>query len=324
MGRAEKKPATDTALALFENLTPDKVYTPGGVDAVLAKITDEVRKTIIDVSTEQGRKAANSLAYKVARSKTILDDMGKDLVADWKAKSAAVDAERKTIRDRLDVLKDEVKKPVDDWERAEADRVAAHINAITEIEDLGRFEGDPSSILIEGRIVQLKAMGFARDWQEFAEQADVVHKLTAKRLAALKDGAIKREADAAELEALRAEKAERERIEREQQEAAAVEQRAREAEEHRRRLEREATERAGQAARDAVEVERQRVAAQAEADRAAIAKRVANKRHRAKVITTAIDAMVTGCADVALTADQAKFVVEEIILGKIPNITISF
>jgi hypothetical protein len=318
MGRAEN-PSTEKAVALFANLTPEKVYTPGGVDDVLRKITEEVRKTAIDVSTKAGRDAAKSLAYKVARSKTLLDDMGKGLVADWKTKASLVDAERKIIRDRLDALKDEVSRPVVEWEEAELDRVHRHVTAMTVIEELARFDSEPASEEIDRRLAAIEQAP-PRDWQEFAEQAATVRNLALSKLAEMKAAALKREADAAELEALRAEKAERERKDCEQQEAREAEERARAADEARKRQEAESVARAEQAARDAVEAERQRVADQEAADRAAADKRERNKKHRAKIVRQTVEALV-GCG---ITAEQAADVVLAIVDGKIPNITINF
>lgn len=342
MGRIEK-PAAEKAVALFENLTldnvyapdstevtADKVYTPGGVDAILGKITAEVRKTVIDVSTKAGRDAAKSLAYKVARSKTFLDDMGKTLVADWKKQSAKVDAERKTIRERLEALQAEVKKPADDWEQAETDRVAGHVTLMTEIESLTRFDGEPSLAQISRSLTALESMP-PRDWQEFAEQAGVVRKLAHSKLAEMKAAAEKREADAAELEALRAEKAERdrkdaeERAERERQELEdykarkAIEEAEAQAEAEKRRQAGAEIEKQ-RAAEAAVEAERKRVADQEAAEQAAARKREQNKRHRNKVIAATVEALV-GCG---ITAEQAGDVVLAIVDGKIPNVAISF
>jgi colicin import membrane protein len=319
-----EKPSTDKALAIFADLTPDKVYTPGGVDTILAKITDEVRKTVIDVSTRAGRDAANSLAYKVARSKTLLDDMGKELVADWKSKAALVDAERKTIRDRLGALKDEVKKPVDEWEQAEADRVAAHLNAIVAIEELARFDVEPGSAEITGRLDLLRRRD-VRDYQEFAEQADAACKVTIDRLAEMQAAAVKREADAAELETLRAEKAERDARDQAEAEAKARAERiAKDAEEvaERARVRAEQIEREKEAAAaSAIEQERRRVAAAQAAEEAAERKRQANAKHRAKIhreITLALSEVLTG------NADEAAALIEAIAAGRIPHVSITY
>src|SRR3546814_249076 len=101
------------------------VFTSGGLDSLLGRIRAEVSNVIADVSTDAGRKFVASQAYKVARSKTAIDDAGKELVAGWKKQSAVVDAERKRARDTLDALRDEVRKPLTEWEESEKAKEAA-------------------------------------------------------------------------------------------------------------------------------------------------------------------------------------------------------
>lgn len=60
-------------------------------DAVLLQIEKQARAIVPDVSTATGRKAIASVAAKVARSKTALDEMGKNLTADLRQKVNAVD-----------------------------------------------------------------------------------------------------------------------------------------------------------------------------------------------------------------------------------------
>jgi hypothetical protein len=93
------------------------------LSSILMDIREEVCKEVPDLSTAASRKRISSLAYKVSKSKTALDELGKQLVAEWKAKSAAVDKDRKRVRDELDALRDEVRKPLTDWE-AEQERIA--------------------------------------------------------------------------------------------------------------------------------------------------------------------------------------------------------
>jgi hypothetical protein len=59
----------------------------------------------------------------------MLDDVGKEIVSEWKKKSKVIDEKRKTIRDRLDALRDKIRTPVTEWEKAEEDRVRAEIRA---------------------------------------------------------------------------------------------------------------------------------------------------------------------------------------------------
>lgn len=265
-------PSTELAV-LPPALVPATVFAPGGVETILTKLEADVRIAAkdLDISTDKGRKAIASLAYKVARSKTALDDMGKGLVEETKKQVALIDADRRVIRDRLDALKDEVRKPLDDFEAAEKARTKAHEDAIQVMERTASFLVAELSVgEIEGRIAYLAEV-FARDWQEFGKRASEVRDRSHAALTDLLDRTHKAIAERAELERLRQEAAERaareeaERIEREKQEAAdrAAEQARREAEEKARR-EREEAERAAAAERERIERE-----AQAERERAA-------------------------------------------------------
>ena len=126
----------ENALATIETLNPVAVFS-GGIDPLLERIAAESRAQKLDISTEKGRKEVASLAYKIARSKTLLDDMGKALGEDAKRKLDAINADRKKARDSLDALKEEIRKPLTDWENADALRIAALEQKIKDIELLG-------------------------------------------------------------------------------------------------------------------------------------------------------------------------------------------
>ncbi|NBC49911.1 MAG: hypothetical protein GVY22_18470 [Gammaproteobacteria bacterium] len=124
---------SQTLPARLTNLTAADVYSnPEALEDILTEIEQAARSIAPpDITTKAGREAVSSLAYKVARSKTFLDEkLGKPLVADWKAKAKAVDALRKLARDRLDALKAEVRQPLTDYEQAEADRQAQIIGLL--------------------------------------------------------------------------------------------------------------------------------------------------------------------------------------------------
>ncbi|HHH0510829.1 TPA: cell envelope biogenesis protein TolA, partial [Yersinia enterocolitica] len=82
-------------------------------------------------STKKGRDAIASLGLKVAKTKTYLDGLGKDLVTEYKEVPKKIDASRKTVRDRLDALKEKVLLPKLEFEaeqeriKLEAERIAA-------------------------------------------------------------------------------------------------------------------------------------------------------------------------------------------------------
>ncbi len=261
-------------LIVAETLKADLVFAPGGVDAVLDKLERDVRATPTDISTKAGRAAVSSLAHKVARSKTALDELGKNLVADWKARSAAVDADRRRVRERLDSLRDEVRRPLTEWEDAERRRVEGHERMLAEIESFTRFTAaEPTAEAVALRVAQLnKVIDTPREWHEFAKRAaDTTAAMKATLLASY-DVAIRREAERDELARLRKgaeERAQRERDERLQREAAeraraVAEAEAREA--ARVQAAKEAAERA-RVERERVAAEEARLAAEAAAER---------------------------------------------------------
>ena len=84
------------------------VYVENGLDPYLEQITQEARAFVPDLTTIKGRKAIASMAMKVAKSKTFLDGLGKDLNAEAKAKAKIVDNERKRCRELLDALRKEI------------------------------------------------------------------------------------------------------------------------------------------------------------------------------------------------------------------------
>lgn len=94
---AEVLPETDGELTLFKSYTPLAVITDAKVYSEfyekLRQIADEFEA---DVSTDKGRKEIASLAYKVARTKTAIDDAGKKLNEEARAKINAVDEDRRT------------------------------------------------------------------------------------------------------------------------------------------------------------------------------------------------------------------------------------
>lgn len=200
-----------TDLVQIETLKPGDVFKPGAVEKLIADVECKVRATVIDTSTAGGRKEATSLAFKVTRSKTALDEMGKNFVAELKKAAGVVDADRRIIRDRLDALRDEVKRPVDEYDAAEDARKSGHATAIMEIQTVGQFAdyGDVSASEIEGRVLTLKHLYADRDFEEFTDQVRSMRTATNEILSRMHKEAVTREAERAELERLRNAEAER-------------------------------------------------------------------------------------------------------------------
>lgn len=265
MAVAQRVQSESTDLVVFEKLTPVQVFAPGGVNDILEKIAREVRSAQTDISTKAGREAVASLAYKVARSKTALDKMGKDLGESHYKSWKAITTERARIETELDALRDEVRKPLTDWENAEKDRIADHEQAILAIEGMTQFDTPPTAADIKFRLESFLALP-PRDWEEFAKRGETADAATTTRLQQMYAEAVKREAEIAELERFRAEQIAREQKERDDRIAAEAAERARiEAET---KAKREAEEAAVKAAAERKRVEQEKADAIARAERA--------------------------------------------------------
>lgn len=119
---------TENMLIPVGKLLPDVIFKKGGSTPILEAITAEVEKFVPETSTAKGRSEIASMAHKVSRSKTFLDNMGKETKAKYKKIIDPIDGERKAIRDHLDALRDKVRKPLTEWE-AEQARIKAEAEA---------------------------------------------------------------------------------------------------------------------------------------------------------------------------------------------------
>ena len=93
-----------------------EVFTTNTIDVLLEAIEVEARSVIMDVATAKGRGNMKSMAYKVAQTKVLIDDKGKELVKGWKDQAKQVDAGRRKVRETLDALRDEIRAPLTAWE----------------------------------------------------------------------------------------------------------------------------------------------------------------------------------------------------------------
>lgn len=203
-------------LALIEIKNPLVVFsTSKGLDAIIDKIEAEVKNIDRDISTEQGRDNIRSIAFKLAKSKTALDKMGKDLTEEQRKQIEAVNTERKRAWERMEALQHEIRKPLTDWEDAEKNRVAGHEAALVHIESLGVFTDIPTTEQIEARIKQFSAVA-PRVWQEFEPRYNYTVKTLSDGFAARLAESQKRDAEVAELEHIRKEEATRKQKEHEE------------------------------------------------------------------------------------------------------------
>ncbi|WP_273767344.1 cell envelope integrity protein TolA [Aeromonas hydrophila] len=260
MTEQAKTDTEQTQLVVIEPTTAVALFTKGdGINAMLADIRQQAASLVPDITTAKGRKEIASVAYAVAKTKTYLDGLGKDLTDKYKEIPKRIDANRKLIRDTLDTLKDEVRAPLTQYEEAEEARVEALKSR------LGRLNELAASASIELSVSDLQAMllevgqtPLDDTWQELLPQATVAKELAAKRLGESLAARQKYEAEQAELEQLRQKQAEQDRIDRERQIAEQAAEQARLQEENRQRLEREAAQHREQEAQRQAQAARER------------------------------------------------------------------
>lgn len=317
-------------LTVIESMNPIEIFSNNNMDNILAKIKEEALAQNSDISSDAGRKGVASLAYKIARSKTFLDDLGKGLGEDAQKKLNAINAERKKARDFLDSLKEEVRKPLTEWEGIEKARVAGHEKAIADIVAIGVLcEQNWQTLTAQQAIDKAVEAGLLinRDWQEFKVRAqDEIDKAIVKANVALKS-IRDRQAEREELERLRAAEAERVQKERETQIAAKAAESAKlEAEQA---AKAEADRVAAQTAKELQAAIREKILAEqnafaaekeqkakAEADQ----KRELDKVHCAKVNNAILFALV----GIGIDEANAKNIIFHIVSGKIPNTKITY
>lgn len=207
------------------------------VSAVVERVREAAGSFVFDMTTAKGRAECASVAHRVARSKTYLDSMGKDFVSELKKKVGVVDARRKTIKDELDAIKNEVRRPLNEYEEREKARVKEHTDAlegakrfINSIPILNNIEAIDETAAHAARLLD-------RDYEEYQDQADKLKELLSSTVLQRRGELKEAQRVAAENERLKKEAEERRRKEHE-------ERVAREAREEAERAEREAVEKA--------------------------------------------------------------------------------
>lgn len=330
-----------TDLVVIEKSNAMAIFTSNDqLDPLIEAIEKEARSLVPDVTTKKGRDAIASMAHKVARSKTYIDNAGKDLVAELKALPKQIDESRRVARERLDALKDEVRRPLTEWEAEQAriaeEKAAEEERLRIEAEQKAALEALKKQIETDHEMALLMNDAFDRDREEQRIQAEKAQRERDERLKQEAAEQARRDAEAkhkAELEAAarreaeekaRAELAERQRIEAEQR--AAREKQEAEARAEREKAEsveaerRKAQEEADRIRREAEQHEQDRLAEEKrKADEQA--RREADVKHRKTVGTDIVKALQ---ANTSLTRDQAIEVLTAVKDGRIPHTGISY
>ncbi|OKO47360.1 hypothetical protein [Pseudomonas sp. BTN1] len=336
------------------------IYVSGGLgqfyDAVKAKVATEVP----DLTTRKGRERIASLAMTVSKSKAAVEKPGRDYLKRLKEMPKTIEAELRDWVTKMDALRDEIRQPLTDWEKAELARTDKHVDGIQSIKDLAVFEETPTAAQVAQAIADLELIAIDDTWEEFLAEAAQVKDQTLAKLRTIHAERVKHEAEQAELTRLRLEKEARDKKDNEDRIAReAAEQATKDAEE-KARLAREAAEKrendlklqaaeaerkAEQANREKVEadqkaerdrlqaiedqkkaVEQARLDEQARADAAAdeILRlerlREADKAHKGKIYKAAKEAFIKG----GMTEECARLAVKLVASNLIPAMSIQY
>ena len=302
--------------------------TDGGINSIIEQITTQAREKArnLDAETPKGRKELASIAYSVSKIKTWLDEHGKNLVSEAKSKIKVVDNERKAVRDQLDLLRDEIRKPVTDFEDAERKLIenAKQIKNLCESlkTPTDEFGNLLSSAQIKTRLDSVNEI-IIDDNQYQAELKDIVE-LTQLWLKNLLHSVDEQEKQAEEIKRIQAEEAanaaEAERIARDERiafEAAERERKAAEAEIA--KVQKEA-EQAIENERKRIEQERQSEKLEQERKAAIEKARSEDKENRRTINRKALEAFIEN----NIEAEVAKSVLKLIVNGNIPNVLIQY
>lgn len=296
------------------------------INRLISDIRQKATSVVGDVNTVKGRGVYISMASTVRRTKTVIDDAGKALVAEMKKRPALVDASRKKVRDALDELAVEIRSPATQWEEEKA-RLDAEEAAKKAAEELA------AKVELDHEMALLMNKDIDRDRAEKAAEAErqrIAHEEEIKRQAEEKAKREAAELAKREIDAIAAREREailaKERAEREQKEA--TEKAEREAKAAAEKAEadkqaaidaerRKAQEEADRIRREAEEKESARLAEQkriAEEE----ARRAADKEHRRTINRQAIADLIEN----GLTQEMAEKALIAIASGKVSAVQI--
>lgn len=282
-----------------------EIFTaPGIVQTLLDAVRAAAIKDFVpDITTEKGREAIKSQAFRVTKTKTYLEQLGKAESVRLKALVAPLDAGRKELWDGLEKIQGETRQPLTLWEEEQA-RLAAEEKAREEAAALLRkIEEEHEFALLLNEVHDRKKEDIRKAKEQeqkdrelrIAEEAK--KKAKAQAQAAIDDA--KRREEEAALEALAAAA----RLEQEKKDSAEREARARE---------------------EAAAAERKRQADEQKRQADELAKREADVEHRRKFNTEALADVHTAMLGQKTPEETAKAILTAIVTGKVRHCSIAY
>lgn len=140
------------ALVKLETVNIGELLATGkGVEEILAEVRRHTADIVPDLTTEKGRKAVRSLAYRVSRTKALLDEKRLEHTKDLRDRIALLNSNGKTLIDGLAKIRDDVKAPLEAWEAEEEARQQALIEE-ARLEAEAREAAERFAIEVQQRI----------------------------------------------------------------------------------------------------------------------------------------------------------------------------
>lgn len=193
------------------------------LESLYGAIEKKALGLVADVATKEGISQIKSAARQLASVKTKVDDIGKKVVAELKELPKVIDANRKSFREKMEALQDEIRRPVTEIEEREKE-----IDGIKAMHMAVAMSG---SAIIRQQLEKVNAIELTEEkWKESLAKAEKAVAGEVSALNLMLQEAEKREQEARELEELRKKQEEADRIIREQKIKEEAERKAAEAE----------------------------------------------------------------------------------------------
>lgn len=311
----------NTQLTVLDSTNEITVFDPKSVKEITAKVKEEVESQVFDVTTKKGRADSKSLSHKVSKTKKCLSDLAKKSIEEHKTIVDVNTKARRIMEKEFDEIRDSAKAEALEWEDRDEKRIQSHKNDVNSFMKLAKSAEHANSEELKEMIDVVKCckIDHLEEFQDMGRNARIEAVEHLGERYAAKRG---QEEQAAELKKLRAEKAKKDAEEakvRAEKEKAAVEARV---EREKKAAATEAVRKVKEAAKrksDAEAAKKQR-AAEKEADR------VADQNHRKRIKVKIIESMMIALTISGITLEErhAAFLVDSIINGEIPHVTINF
>ncbi len=208
----------NTELAL-STITPEQypaLYVSGGLDPYYQQIRNQVLSEVPDLTTKKGIARIKSLAAMVSSSKVAIEKPGREYLKQLKEMPKVIEAELRDWNQKMDALRDEVRKPVTELEENEKVRIAALDQRISAIQSFsGKVTNESPSAEIQLWVSELEAIAIDATWDEYQDRAALAKEAAKVKLEAFLQNRLTWEAQQAEIAQLKAEQEEKDRLARE-------------------------------------------------------------------------------------------------------------